>query len=188
MVLAGELDIAGPCGIYCGLCTKYQSRAPSRCLGCRIGEQHSWCSIYRCAVVKRGLVTCVECEEYPCERFARRGWGSDWSSRAAMEGLERVRGAGIWAWLGEQRERRIALERLLDGYNDGRSMSFYCTAATLMPPGSLHAAADEVAAGEGQGPDIKARARAMRAAIEDFASQQGIELQLKKGVSRPTTL
>jgi len=42
-----EFNLAGPCGIFCGLCTKYQSKAPSRCLGCRLGEQHSWCSFYR---------------------------------------------------------------------------------------------------------------------------------------------
>jgi len=28
-----ERNLIGCCGIFCGLCTKYQSKAPSRCIG-----------------------------------------------------------------------------------------------------------------------------------------------------------
>jgi hypothetical protein len=58
--------------------------------------------------MKRVLVTCIECDEYPCERYARRKWGTDQESRVAQENLERIKGVGLEAWLEEQRERRLS--------------------------------------------------------------------------------
>ena len=131
--MAEEIDLAGPCGIFCGLCTKYQSKAPSRCLGCRIGEQHSWCSFYRCCVMKKGLTFCTEREEYPCDRFPKRGWGTDHISQVALDSLNTIKNTGIDPWLKEQKERRLAVEELLDNYNDGRSMTFYCLRKLAAP-------------------------------------------------------
>ena len=54
-------------------------------------------------------------------------------SRVAQEDLGRIKRFGLEAWLGEQRERRLFVEELLANYNEGRSMSFYCLACTLMP-------------------------------------------------------
>lgn len=178
MNLVEEKNLAGCCGIFCGLCTKYQSKAPSRCLGCRLGEQHSWCSTYRCCVMKRGLVTCIECDDYPCERLLRIHWASDQESRTAQKNLERIREAGLEVWLGEQRERRLLLESLLDNYNDGRSMSFYCIASALMPVELMSRAVNEMlATGSSSDLDMKGKARAI---IEDSASKSGVELKLRK--------
>ncbi len=57
-----ERDLVGVCGLYCGLCPRFQSQARSRCLGCQLGEQHSYCSVYRCCVTRRGLFTCAGCD------------------------------------------------------------------------------------------------------------------------------
>lgn len=179
MNLTEEANLAGCCGLYCGLCTKYQSRAPSRCIGC-LGKQRSWCSIYRCCVMKRGFVICIECDEYPCERYARRGWGGDWQSRTAQENLETTREVGLETWLRGQRERRLLLENLLDNYNDGRSMSFYCMAAAVMPMELVGKAVDEMLAStQGDDLDMTAKAKALRAIIEDLALKSGIDLKLR---------
>jgi len=181
MNLTEEFNLAGPCGIFCGLCTKYQSRAPSRCLGCRIGEQHSWCSIYRCCIMKKGLTTCIECEDYPCVRYSRRGWGKDQWTRTAQDNLESIKRNGMAHWLEEQRERRSAVEELLDNYNDGRSMSFYCIACRLIPINLISQAIAElkqiVSDNQTDGSDLKAKAKALRAIIQQLASQSGIELR-----------
>jgi len=175
-----EIDLAGPCGVFCGLCTKYQSKAPSRCLGCRPGEQHSWCSIYRCCVIKKGLLTCIECEEYPCERYTRRGWGTDQVSRAAQDSLSNIKDAGIESWLSEQKERRLAVEELLDSYNDGRSMSFYCLACTLMPVNLLNQSISiikqRLSDSQIDSSDTKATAKALREIIQSLASEADIDL------------
>ena len=162
MNLVEEIDLAGCCGIFCGLCTKYQSKAPSRCIGCRLGEQHSWCSIYKCCVVKKDLVTCIECDEYPCERYVRRKWGTDQMSRMAEISLEQIKETGMEAWLEEQRKRRLLVEELLENYNDGRSMSFYCLSCTLMPLDLLNEALIEIKAMSIDDSDIKAKAKVLK--------------------------
>ena len=178
-----ELNLAGSCGIFCGLCTKYQSKAPSRCIGCRLGEQHSWCSIYRCCVMKKGFTTCAECKEYPCDRYSRRGWGADQWSRTAQASLSSIKEIGMTDWLKEQRRRRLLLEHLLEDYNEGRSMSFYCLATLLMPPKLIDEAISELkeklVSNQIDGSDIKAKAKALRGIIQSLAQESGLELKLR---------
>lgn len=181
-----ELSLAGCCGIFCGLCTKYQSKAPSRCIGCRLGEQHSWCSIYRCCVVKKGFISCDECVEYPCDRYHRRGWGTDQLTRTAVENLESIKEDGMENWLEGQRKHRLLLERLLDNYNEGRSMSFYCLAVALMPPELIDKAINElkgkIAVGQIDSSDVKSQAKEIRGIIQRLAQESGIGLKPKKEV------
>jgi hypothetical protein len=189
MTVLEEEHLAGCCGLYCGLCPKFQSKAPSRCLGCHLGEQHSYCSVYRCCVSKRGLFTCADCDEYPCERLlgvlgVGEGLDSFISHKPALPNLDRIREVGLEMYLEEQRERRLLVEQLLADYNEGRSMSFYCAACALMPPGLIRQAIDEIerllADKQSDGLDLKAKAKAMRATIQNLASQAGIDLRLRK--------
>ncbi len=184
MSVMEEINLAGCCGIFCGLCSKYQSKAPSRCIGCQLGEQHSWCSIYRCCVMKKGFTTCAECEEYPCERYSRRGWGTDQWTRTAQESLNSIKEIGMRGWLEEQRRRRLLLENLLTNYNEGRSMSFYCLAVALMPSGLIDKAINELkeklAINQIDNSDIKAKATTLRGIIQGLAQEYGIELKLRK--------
>ena len=184
-----EKYLAGCCGLYCGLCPRYQSQAPSRCLSCHLGEQHDYCSVYRCCVSTRGHHTCAECADYPCERLLRvlgveQGMDSFISHKPALPNLERIRQVGLETFLGEQRERRLLVEHLLTHYNEGRSMSFTCAAGALMPPDLIHQAVDEMeqrlVSGQVEGSDLKAKAKAMRGVIQDLAAQAGIDLKLRK--------
>jgi hypothetical protein len=63
-------------------------------------------------------------------------------------------------------------------------MSFYCAACALMPPGLVRQAIDEMegmlASKQVDGSNLKAKAKAMRASIQDLASQTGTELRLRK--------
>ena len=87
-------------------------------------------------------------------------------------------------WLEEQRRRRLLLEHLLDNYNEGRSMSFYCLAATLMPPELIDRAVNELkeklAINQVDSSDIKAKAKVLRGIIQGLAQESGIELKLRK--------
>ena len=190
MNLVEEANLAGPCGLYCGLCPRFQSKAPSRCLGCKLlNEDRTFCGVFGCCVRKRDMATCANCDEYPCQRLlAKLGVEADGSGvdsfishKPALPNLERIKEVGLETWLGEQRERRLLLENLLDNYNDGRSMSFYCVAIALMPVDLVSKAVDEMLAiYQGDDPDIKAKAKALRASIEGFASKSGIELKYRK--------
>ena len=166
------------------MCSKYQSKAPSRCIGCRLGEQHSWCSIYRCCVRKKGFTTCAECEEYPCERYSRRAWGTDRQTRTAQASLDNINEIGMKDWLKEQRRRRVVLEDLLNNYNEGRTMSFYCLATMLMPPELVGEAVtklkESLVSNQIESSDKKAKAKALREIIQALAQDHGIELRLRQ--------
>ena len=86
-------------------------------------------------------------------------------------------------WLGEQRERRLLLGNLLANYNEGRSMSFYCLATALMPPGLINEATNELkeklATNQLDSSDIKAKAKALRGIIQSLAQESGLELKLR---------
>ena len=87
-------------------------------------------------------------------------------------------------WLGEQRKRRLLLEDLLDNYNEGRSMSFYCLATILMPPELINEAVnnlkEDLATNQVNSSDMKAKAKTLREIIQDLAQEHGIELRLSK--------
>ena len=87
-------------------------------------------------------------------------------------------------WLEGQGRRRLLVEHLLDNYNEGRSMSFYCLAAALMPPELIEKAINELeeklAANRIHSSDIKARAKALKEIIQGLAQESGIELKLRK--------
>jgi hypothetical protein len=171
-------SLIGCCGLYCGLCSKYQSRAPSRCTGCKLGEQHSWCSIWNCCVKKHGFETCAECSEISsCAIFSRRKV-AEWIP--AAENLRQIKRIGLEDWLKGQRERQRLVEQLLENYNEGRSMSYYCKACARMPVESVKSAIRESkkrirVQGVAES-DVRSRAKIMKAAIGDLAATADISL------------
>ena len=86
-------------------------------------------------------------------------------------------------WLKEQRRRRLLLENLLANYNEGRSMSFYCLAAALMPPELINETTNELkeklATNQLESTDMKAKAKALRGIIQSLAQESGLELKLR---------
>ena len=185
MNLVEEVNLVGCCGLYCGLCPRFQSKAPSRCLGCKILCLTLSCKIFNCCVKKRGLATCAECEDFPCEKNNPEIHQYEYfiTNRVCIPNLSRIKEVGVEVWLEEQRERRVLLEDLLGNYNDGRSMSFYCIATALVPLELIDRAVGEMlTSGRGDDPDIKAKAKALRAGLEDMASKSGIDLKLRRKV------
>ena len=169
-------NLIGCCGIYCGLCPKYQSKAPSRCIGCRSGEQHDWCSIWNCCVKKHGFETCTECEElFRCEIFLRRKV-VEWIP--APDNLLRIKEVGLEKYLGEQKERQALLEGLLQNYNEGRSMTFYCKACARMPVELINEAVKEakkrIVSEKIDESDIKSKAKILRVLIKVLAVKANV--------------
>jgi hypothetical protein len=164
-----EKSLVGCCGLYCGLCSKYQSKTPSRCIGCSLGEQHSWCSIWNCCVKKHGFDTCTECNEiFNCEIFLRRKV-AEWIP--AFDNLRQIKEVGLENWLKEQKDRQSLVEELLHNYNEGRSMSFFCKACARMPLNLLYDCVKEsktkiISEKIGKS-DIKAKAKILKSTIKD---------------------
>ncbi len=171
-------NLIGCCGLYCGLCNKYQSKAPSRCIGCKLGEQHSWCSIWNCCVKKHGFETCTECEEvFRCEIFLRRKI-AEWIP--AADNLRQIKEVGLENWLNEQRERQKLVEKLLQNYNEGRSMSFYCKVCARMSIELINKAIEEtkkkLVSEKVAESDMKSKAKILKAVINDLALKGNVNL------------
>lgn len=169
MNITEEKNLVGCCGIYCGLCTKFQSTAKSRCIGCKLGEQHSWCSIWNCCEKKHGFETCAECLEiFNCEIFVRRKV-VEWIP--AADNLRQIKEIGLESWLKEQKERQALVEKLLRNYNEGRSMRFYCDVCTRMPIDLINEAIREakkrIISEKVPKSDIKSRAKIVRECINE---------------------
>ena len=171
-------NLVGCCGLYCGLCNKYRSKAPSRCMGCRLGEQHAWCSIWNCCVKKHGFETCTECSElFHCAIFLRRkvvGW------TPAADNLRQIKDVGLKKWLKEQKERQALLEALLENYNEGRSMSLYCKVCARMPIDlinkTIKEAKEKFAIEKVDQSDVKSKAKILKVIIKDLALKLNINL------------
>ena len=176
-----EKNLVGCCGLYCGLCSKYQSQAASRCIGCKLGEQHSWCSIWNCCVKKRRFETCTECEEvFRCKIFLRRKV-AEWIP--AADNLRQIKEVSLQDWLNEQRERQKIVEKLLESYNEGRSMSFYCNACARIGIEYINKAIQEtkkkLLSDNIDEFDVKSKARILKAAIKDLAIKTNVNLSKK---------
>jgi hypothetical protein len=171
-------SLIGCCGIYCGLCTKYQSKAPSRCIGCKLGEQHSWCSIWKCCVKKHGFETCTECSEiFNCTIFLRRKV-AEWTP--AADNLRKIKEDGLENWVEGQKERQILVEELLRNYNEGHSMSFYCKACTRMPINLINQAIKEVkkkiVSEKIDNSDMKLKAKIFKSTIKDITVKSNVNM------------
>jgi hypothetical protein len=181
-----EYPEIGVCGLSCGLCPNFHSTADSRCAGCKsAGRMRVGCPFITCAVKKRGIEFCWQCpDQGDCERWEKhRKKGLTRDSFVCYQRLEEniafVKDRGISAFVGDQKARVILLSAMLDEFNEGRSRSFYCIAATVLETGEIaHAIAR--AREESAGQDIKGRSMVLRAILDEIAQAKKYNLKLRK--------
>lgn len=172
--------IAGCCGLECGLCPRYHTEGSSRCPGCG-GEdftlKHPSCGFVTCCVKKHGLQFCGQCPEFPCAKFDNETGEKDSfiSHRNVLSNSGWIASEGAEEFLGELVRRQTALEKMIAGYDDGRSKSFYCIASALLSLEALESALDGMPGGD----DRKALAKELRVRLEAAASEEKAELKLR---------
>lgn len=167
--------LIGCCGISCGLCPRYQSKAKSRCLGCGLDDHCMYCSIYKCCTMKHDFETCADCDEFPCDRFSK--WfdkDSFVTHQKCLSNIQNIKKVGIDEFLKEQEERKKLLEILLEKYNPGRSMSFYCLASALINTESLKRVIIQI---ENTKED---RPKLLKMLIQELAEKENVILKLRK--------
>lgn len=182
-----EHPTLGCCGIDCGLCPRYHATGSSRCPGCGgpgFFEKHPACGALSCCAGRKQVEACSLCDEYPCSRV--RSWtdaDSFVTHRRCRPNLDAVKADGLRVFLARQGKRIRHLERMLADFDDGRSKSFYCLAAALLPIEALEVAlrqAEKQATGGKVGPaDRKARAGLLRSLLVEQAASDGVELRLR---------
>ncbi|NPV70058.1 MAG: DUF3795 domain-containing protein [Firmicutes bacterium] len=184
----------GVCGLDCGLCPRYYTVGASRCPGCGgpdFFHKHPSCSFITCCVKKKNLEVCGECSDFPCPKFKS---GEEYqqleesssypSYKKVMVNLRFVREHGIERFVEEQKRRIRLLETMIEGFDEGRSRSFFCKAATLLDLASLRGSLDEAARRiireQIKQDDVRNKARILKAVLNEFALKDGVELVRKK--------
>jgi len=132
-------------------------------------------------VKKRKFETCIECEEvFRCDIFLRRKV-AEWIS--AADNLRQIKEVGLQDWLNEQRERQALVEELLESYDEGRSMSFYCRVCARMVIELIDKAIQEtkkkLLSDNADELDMKSKARILKAVIKDLALEANVDLSRK---------
>ncbi len=176
----------GICGLSCRLCPNYQTDAASRCQGCKsLDRMALGCPFITCAVKKKELEFCWDCKESAsCIKWlAHREHGKHHDSFKCYQTLENDVGYilenGVEAFEQAQKAKEMLLLDMLQEFNDSRSKSYYCIAATVMEEGELRNAlvtARELSGGL----DIKAKAKMLHGILNDIAVEKGYLLKLRK--------
>ena len=105
------------------------------------------------------------------------------TKQRSLSNLDFVREAGLEHFINQQGNRIKLLETMLARFNEGRSKSYYCLAAALLPIADLEASlgeADREITNNSAGPeDIKAKAAILRRFLNSHAAERGVELRLR---------
>jgi len=182
----------GCCGLDCGLCPRYYTVGSSKCPGCcgpDFFNKHPSCSYITCCVKRKNLEVCAQCDEFPCSKF--ESWlvgGGEYDSfvthKKAHPNLIFIREYGIEKFIEQQRKRIRLLETMLRNFDDGKSKSFYCIAATLLPitdlETSLNKTEQKIKADKIGLDDFKTKSKILKGFLNNFAAREGIELKLRK--------
>ena len=176
----------GVCGLSCRLCPRYYTEGKSRCGGCKTpSRMGAGCPFITCAVKRRGIEFCWQCDEHAaCEKWRRhKDLGRRHDSFVCYQRLEEnigfVQREGVRAFEKEQKTREGLLRAMLLEFNDGRSRTLYSIAATVMQVRELKEAMAE-ARRKSRGADLKAKAAILRSLLESVARENGYCLKLRK--------
>lgn len=176
----------GICGLSCRLCPGYHRDTASRCPGCKTRERiASGCPFITCALKRKKVEFCWDCDENSiCERWKRhREIGKKFDSFKCYQSLEEdiafVEGKGIGEFEKVQKVREKLLTEMLQEFDDGRSKSYYCIAATIMDIGELKELLNRTRE-VSNGWEVKEKARLLHGLLDALARKRGYCLRLRK--------
>lgn len=176
----------GICGLSCRLCPRFHTAGASRCGGCRSeNRMAAGCPFITCAVKRRGIEFCWDCGDAgSCERWAKhRNAGRERDSFTCYASLDanisKVAHDGFESFLEEQILRGSLLDEMLDRFDEGRSKSYYCIAATVLDPSELRAAIDEASVACCSC-DVRERAKVLHSLLDEVAAKHDLKLALRK--------
>jgi hypothetical protein len=78
-----------------------------------------------------------------------------------------------------QERRGLLLEGMLKEFNEGRSKTYYCIAATVLQPEELEEALSE-ARKESEGLDVRAKSKVLHRILDGIASRKHYHLKMRK--------
>ena len=143
------------------------------------------CPFITCAIKKKGVEFCWDCDEHSiCEKWRKhREHGKTRDSFKCYQTLEHdiklILDHGIVEFVQDQLHREQLLKQMLEQFNEGRSKSYYCIAATVMTKDEIEQALEE-AKQKSDGLDIKAKAKLLHSILDRIAEKRSYLLKLRK--------
>lgn len=176
----------GVCGLSCKLCPSYNTQAASRCEGCKTPSRMAvGCPFITCAIKKKRLEFCWECaENASCSKWDKhRDAGKTRDSFKCYQKLEAdieyIKIQGVAKFEETQKIRWLLLRHMLANYNDGRSKSYYCIAATVLEVEELKSLLSK-ADSQSRNLKLKDKAKILHEMLDSIAKQRGYLLKLRK--------
>ncbi|MDD4137839.1 MAG: DUF3795 domain-containing protein [Methanoregula sp.] len=174
------------CGLSCRLCPHYHMEGASRCGGCKTESRTcAGCPFITCALTKKGVEFCWDCEDHEtCAKWAKhRNAGKKADSFKCYQTLAAdiafIQNHGIKEFEKTQKKREHLLQEMLREFNEGRSKSYYCIAATVMEIHELEETLTEAKKRSG-GLDSKGKSRVLHSLLDEVARQRNYYLKLRK--------
>ena len=143
------------------------------------------CPFITCAVKKKGIEFCWDCEENKtCEKWKKhREAGKKSDSFKCYQKLEEdisfIQKNGIREFEKTQKNREQLLKEMLKDFNEGRSKSYYCIAATVLDIEELKEVLTQVKK-KTDGLDIKEKSKVLHTILDDIAQTKNYCLKLRK--------
>jgi hypothetical protein len=143
------------------------------------------CPFIKCAVKKKGLEFCWQCQEsVTCEKWAKhREAGKQYDSFKCYQTLNSdtafIIKHGVDAFEEQQKIREHLLKEMLLEFNDERSKSYYCIAATVLAVDELQAVLAKAKV-QTIGMTQKEKASFLHSLIDQLADEKGYLLKLRK--------
>jgi hypothetical protein len=176
----------GVCGLSCRLCPTYHSKGTSRCAGCKSPDRMAvGCPFITCAVKKKGVEFCWQCNEsLTCEKWKNhREIGGQSDSFKCYQKLEDdiqfIKEQGVDKFVELEKHREAYLKQMLSGFNEGRSKSYYCIAATVLSLVELHSALQQ-ANQSLNGLNLKEKSKILHSFLDQIADEKNYILKLRK--------
>jgi len=143
------------------------------------------CPFITCALKKKGIEFCWDCTEpTTCETWMNhRESGKKVDSFTCYQNLEDaiafMQKNGVDEFEKAQKIKENLINGMLREFNDGRSKSYYCIAATVMETGELEEALT-LARQNSDGLNIKEKTRVLHSVLDEIARQKNYYLKLRK--------
>ena len=164
----------------------YHTKTKSRCFGCKSKVRMVvGCPFITCAIKRKGIEFCWECEENEsCEKWRKhREAGKRFDSFKCYQKLEDniafIQKNGIKEFEKVQKIREKLLKEMLQYFNEGRSKSYYCIAATVLEIEELEKVLRK-AKEESKGLEIKERSKVLHSLVDEVAKRKNYYLKLRK--------
>jgi hypothetical protein len=176
----------GICGLSCRLCPAHHRETASKCEGCKsesrmiVGR-----TFINCTGKKKGIEFCWLCRENRiCEKWKKhREMGKLHDSFVCYQKLEEnisfIQENGIAEFEKQQKSRKRLLCEMLREFNEGRSKSYYCIAATVLEIEDLKKSLAE-ARKQTRGLEPKKKARILHVILDRVADRKKCYLRLRK--------